>query len=242
MGLITVVKGGIVEVRVGNARYLSPSQFAIWIPQGIGHTSYMRRSVSYCSVTISRERAELFPERPCLIEVSDLTSAIAETIKHNGITIPETEQDIRLAEVMFDQLLTAKQYSRFIPSTTDTLIQPIIDAFEKDPADAMTLTEWANKLHTTERTVARQCLSELGMSFTEWRSRVRFVQALTLLKQGKQVKEVALPLGSTRVHRLSPCLKSMQTVPQSNISNKAHCRDNDVGTYKKRQQNAVFNA
>ncbi len=66
---------------------------------------------------------------------------------------------------------------------------------EENPIDNTSLSEWAARVHTTERTLARHCQSELGMSFTEWRLRVRYLYSMDLLRKGHSVKEVALTLG-----------------------------------------------
>jgi AraC-like DNA-binding protein len=47
----------------------------------------------------------------------------------------------------------------------------------------------------TERTLARRCQRDLGMSFGEWRQRQRFLAALPLLEAGRPVQTVALELG-----------------------------------------------
>ncbi|MFD2176171.1 AraC family transcriptional regulator [Veronia pacifica] len=194
-GQLQLIRGGIMEVKVGDKRYLSPSQFAIWVPPHISHTSYMRRSVSYCSMNIAVSKATVMPSHPCLFEVSALISAIVDELKVQKLTVPETDEEKRLAAVMFDQVIAAKQHSGFLPTSGDPLIRPIIDALEEDPTNERSLATWAKELHTSERTLARHCVSELGMNFTEWRSRIKFVHSLSLLRKGKSVKEVALSLG-----------------------------------------------
>ncbi len=71
----------------------------------------------------------------------------------------------------------------------------MLTALQINPCNDCSLKSWAHKVHSTERTLARHCQSELGMSFTEWRLRMRYLHAMQLLEQGKAVKEVALTLG-----------------------------------------------
>lgn len=49
--------------------------------------------------------------------------------------------------------------------------------------------------HSTERTLSRRCQRDLGMSFVEWRQRLRLVRALSMLEDGQTVQAVALELG-----------------------------------------------
>ena len=71
----------------------------------------------------------------------------------------------------------------------------MLSALEKNPADNTSLAQWAKQVYTTERTLSRRCQQELGMSFAQWRQRLRFLHSVSLLEQGKTVQEVALDLG-----------------------------------------------
>jgi AraC-like DNA-binding protein len=50
-------------------------------------------------------------------------------------------------------------------------------------------------MKTTERTLSRRCQDHLGMSFNEWRQRLKLVAALALLEAGVPVKDVSQQLG-----------------------------------------------
>jgi len=50
-------------------------------------------------------------------------------------------------------------------------------------------------VHTTERTLMRRCQRDLGMTFAEWRQRLRVVRATPLLEAGQTVETIALDLG-----------------------------------------------
>ena len=71
----------------------------------------------------------------------------------------------------------------------------MLNELEKNPADNATLAQWATQVYTTERTLSRRCQQELGMSFAQWRQRLRFLHSVSLLEQGKTVQDVALDLG-----------------------------------------------
>lgn len=65
-GQLQLISGGIVGYMLqGNG--LSPSQCAIWVPAGIEHESYTRRSIHYCSMNIVAERAAAFSHRDLFV-------------------------------------------------------------------------------------------------------------------------------------------------------------------------------
>jgi AraC-like DNA-binding protein len=66
---------------------------------------------------------------------------------------------------------------------------------QAQPGDTRSLPELAQAVHTTERTLMRRCQRDLGMTFAEWRQRLRVVRAMPLLEAGQTVETIALDLG-----------------------------------------------
>jgi len=200
-GQLQLINGGILELTTDEKRFLSPSQYAVWVPAGIEHESYMRRSLNYCSMNIVSPLADALPRYACLLEVSPIMEAIVGDLKERRIAVPESEQDLRLVKVLLDQVLKAQEHDQFLPNSDDKLLKPILQELDQDPTTAKTVKDWAIQLHTTERTLARHCQDKLGMSFTEWRQRRKFIYSLHLLRKGMSIKEIALTLG---YHQASP--------------------------------------
>jgi AraC-like DNA-binding protein len=194
-GQLQLVSGGMLELNAHGERFLAPSKHAIWVPAGIVHQSYNRKPISYCAINIVQPLAKYLPDKPCLLTVTPIVEVIIDNLRERKIQVAEIEQDKRLVEVLYDQLCSAQQIEHFLPTSRDKLLLPILSALESDPADPRNLHEWANFVHTTERTLARHCKSELGISFTEWRLRMRYLYSLELLKQGGSIKEIAFMLG-----------------------------------------------
>ena len=194
-GQLQLVSGGILELNAQGERFLAPSKHAIWVPSGITHQSYNRKPISYCAINIVEHLAQFFPDKPCLLSVTPIIEVVIDDLRERNIQVAETKQDKRLVEVLYDQLCSAQQIEHFLPTSSDKLLLPILTALENDPADPRSLREWADFVHTTERTLARRCKNELGISFTEWRLRMRYLYSLELLKHGGSIKEVAFMLG-----------------------------------------------
>jgi AraC-like DNA-binding protein len=71
----------------------------------------------------------------------------------------------------------------------------VLQALQADPGDNRPLVEWAREVHVSERTLARLCLRELGMSFGDWRQRMRFLAAIEALEGRRSVQEIAFDMG-----------------------------------------------
>jgi transcriptional regulator GlxA family with amidase domain len=108
---------------------------------------------------------------------------------------PRTSGDRRLLQVLIDQLALAPAQGSYLPTSDEPLLRPVLTALEKNPADGRSLAQWAKQVHTTERTLERRCQQHLGLSFTDWRQRLRVVKALAMLETGHSVESIALDLG-----------------------------------------------
>ena len=194
-GQIICVKSGVFALNVGGQRFLAPSGFAIWIPAGMDHSSHNRKPTRFRSINITQRFCREMPEQPCLLDVSPVCNAIVESCFERNIMVPKTHADRRLCRVLVDQLTAAPVQHTYLPDSDDKYLSPILRALESTPSDNTPLAEWAKRVYTTERTLARRCQQELGMSFSEWRQRLRFLYGISLLEQGKTVNEVALDVG-----------------------------------------------
>lgn len=192
---IICVKSGVMAMNVAGQRYLAPREFAVWLPAGTEHSSYNRKTSRFCAIDISRELDIGLPPSPCLLTLTPIFNAIADDCFARNLDEPLTESDMRMARVLLDQISQAPRQDTYLPTSQSKLLAPILAALEKNPADSTSLAQWASRVYTTERTLSRRCQQELSMGFAEWRQRLRFLHAISLLEQGKTVQEVALEVG-----------------------------------------------
>ncbi|MCW2475868.1 helix-turn-helix domain-containing protein [Candidatus Symbiopectobacterium sp. NZEC151] len=194
-GQLLYVVSGVVVLRLAQERFWAPTHFAIWLPQGVEHACYNQRQATIRTINFdARWYAEL-PETPCLLEVGPLFKAIQDDLFARDVLIPHDKPDLRLCHVLCDQMTVAPRQRNYLPGTDDRLLAPVLHALEQCPADDRTLAQWAAEVYSTERTLSRRCQALLGMSFSEWRQRLRYLQALALLRQGMSVQSVALEVG-----------------------------------------------
>lgn len=194
-GQIIYVKSGVFALNVGGQRFLAPSGFAIWIPANMNHSSHNSKPTWFRSINIALHFCQNMPSMPCLLNLSPICHSIIESCFERNIMVPQTNPDRRLCRVLIDQLTMTPVQHTYLPSSDDKYLSPILKALEFCPSDNTTLTDWAKRVYTTERTLARRCQKELGMSFSEWRQRLRFLYSISLLEQGKTVHEIALDVG-----------------------------------------------
>jgi len=186
---------GVIELKLADRHYLAPPQYGIWLPPEVEHIELNRHEATFCSLYLARERCGALPGQPCALAVSPLLRALFGQLRARGIDAPRTPRDARLVEVLVDELIAAPRQGTYLPTSEDALLQPVLTACEAHPEDRRTLSEWARKVHSTERTLTRRCRRNLGMSFGEWKQRLRVVRALPMLEEGRSVESIAFDLG-----------------------------------------------
>ena len=186
---------GVMELKLADRHYLAPPQYGIWIPPEVAHVGLNRHEATFCSLYLARERCRRLPREACALAVGPLLKALLEQLRARGIDTPRKPPDVRLVEVLMDELAAAPRQGTYLPTSEDPLLRPILTVLEARPDDQRTLADWASTVHATERTLVRRCQRDLGMSFGEWRQRLRVVRALALLEAGRSVESIALDLG-----------------------------------------------
>ncbi len=194
-GQLLYVVCGIMEMEVEGKHYLAPPEFCIWIPANTQHASFNKQSVKFRIIDFSKKYNQILAMNPCVVRLSSIFNAIMTDMYQRGVVQPQTEQDSRLGEVLIDQFLISPCQDSYLPTSKDKFLAPILQELQQEPANNTTLAGWAKRYYTSERTLSRRCQQELGMSFSEWRQRLRYLHAVAGLEQGKSVYEVALDVG-----------------------------------------------
>ena len=186
---------GVMEVRLETDHLTAPAHYGIWLPPGILHGGLNRYSATHCSLYLMPDLCTGMPEVPCALEMNTLTIALLEHLRQHPLSLPVSQENHRLLDVLRDQLRIAQRYKNFLPNTDDPLLTTILERFEKNPADNTPLVELASSSGTTIRTLNRKCQERLGMPLNEWRQRLRVVKAMHLLEMGEKVENVAFEVG-----------------------------------------------
>ncbi|MXP53480.1 helix-turn-helix transcriptional regulator [Pantoea sp. Seng] len=194
-GQVIFVTSHVLEMEVEGERLLTPADMPIWIPPEQRHSSYNHCHAQFRTFNLAADLCAEMPDNACLLHVDAIVHAIMNDFAQRELEQPQTEADWRLCEVLIDRLRQAPVHTSYLPLSDDKFLAPILRALEENPGDNTTLAQWAKRVFTTERTLARRCQQQLKMSFSEWRQRLRFLRAIALLEQGGSVQGIAHELG-----------------------------------------------
>lgn len=185
---------GAVSCEVQNALWLVPPGHAVWIPGDTPHSCRITQNARTCFLFIEPGSA-VMPETCCTIAITPLVRELILHLADQGPSYPSEGKMARLASVLLEQIPDAPVEALYLPVSTHPKIKHITDALFATPGDRTTLRQWAVRLATSERSLARLVQSETGVSFGRWRQQLHLVIALRHLAEGQSVQNVAGTLG-----------------------------------------------
>ncbi|NNP72242.1 AraC family transcriptional regulator [Acinetobacter defluvii] len=184
---------GVMEVNINHVNYLTPPPYGLWLPPNLHHSGLNRTSVSHATLYIHASLCQQLPQQAGILLTLPLVSAILLHLKQHPIK--NTTEHLRLLHVLLDQLQYAQYVPSYLPHTDHSNLKQILNYLHENPADQSALSELAQQINTTERTLARLAQKQLGMSLNEWRQRLKVMKAMSMLSEGKTVENIALDLG-----------------------------------------------
>lgn len=206
---------GVVQVMIEEKRYLVPPQYGLWLPPNKRHVGLNRRKVLQSSLYVTGVLCGTLPQETRALMVSPFMRSILDHARERSNNY-KSERYLRLLTVFLDELAQAPQAGTYLPASDDVALAKILHCLENNPGDNRSVSELAQYIGLTERTLARKCRQELGMPLTEWRNRMRVVNAIGLVEKGASVESIALKFGYSNTSSFIAMFKKLTgTTPTS---------------------------
>jgi AraC-like DNA-binding protein len=186
---------GMMEISLSDGHYLAPPQYAVWLPPGIEHRGLNRQAAVHCSLYVDPSLCAPMPELTTALHVSPLLRSMLEHLRTTRDDDPSMPERLRFLQVVVDLLSAAPKTGTYLPWSVDALLEPILTLLQEDPSDNRSLAEYGRVADTSERTLIRRCLRDLGMPFAEWKQRLRVVKSMPLLEANETVESVSAKMG-----------------------------------------------
>lgn len=184
---------GVLSVGTDAGSWVAPATRALWIPAGTVHEHRAHGSTDLHMIGLAVRHNPLGLDRPAVISVSPLLRELIISYSKES-DMPVTERR-RLLAVMLDQLRHSAQEPIHLPAANDPRLAAVCAILRENPADNRTLRRLGAVIGASDRTLARLCRAELGMTFPQWRTQLRLHHALCLLAEGASVSAVAQQCG-----------------------------------------------
>ncbi len=187
---------GAVEVEGLQGHYKVPRQFAVWIPAGAVHRTSIQRIPSG-SVFFDPELL------PCIMPAPRVITAPAllrEMVMH-AMRWPLDREEDEVSAAYFPCLARlcegwiTEDVKLLLPTSTEPRIAAIMD-FTSAHAAQVTLGDVCRHANMSERNLRRQFTKSAGISWEDYRQRLRMTMALDALDRTDQhIGEIAASVG-----------------------------------------------
>ena len=188
---------GAMTVYGGRFSWIIPPGKAVFIPAGTTHSIRMWGDVAMRSLyfpttlnapAVAGDQCRVLSMTPLLRElvlrIIEIRALDARTPNHQ-----------RLLGVLLDEMNLAPEAPLVLPLPVDARALAVARHILSDPPCAASLDHLAHRYGASRRTLERLFRQETGLSFGLWRQKVRLLDAIRVLAQGKSVTEAALDTG-----------------------------------------------
>ena len=194
-GQLLHASSGVMTVETEAGTWVVAPEQAVWIPPGIEHQVTHDQAIAMRTLYIDAGEAASLPADCCVVAVPPLLRALILRAVEIGLDYGPAGPESRVMAVILDELRALTPEPLHLPQPSDPRLLKVTRAMIDDPADGRPLSAWAKGAGASERTLARLFVKETGLTFGEWRERLRLVTAVARLAEGAAVTAVALDLG-----------------------------------------------
>ncbi|UCS92725.1 helix-turn-helix transcriptional regulator [Echinicola marina] len=186
---------GIMKVVTEKHIWIVNPLQSVWLASYEAHQVYFPNNVSVVSVFIDPSKLGNLPKESFAFESSIFIKSLLTKIISFSNPDRLTPQQNRIFEVLLDEISTLKASMSFLPTSRDKRIKKVTDALMNDISSEKTMEYYASLSCVSPRTLSRLFVKELGMSFGDWKMRLKLLEAIKQLGENKTVKDIAYELG-----------------------------------------------
>nr|GLK21612.1 AraC family transcriptional regulator [Microbacterium terregens] len=193
-GQLILALHGAVTCTAQSGVWIVPPDCGLWVPGGVPHSNRVTSNARLTYLFVE-PGAAMLPAECCTLSVSPMLREMIHRIADLSESDARDAHVDRLVRVMLDELALMPRERLELPVSDHPKIALIAAALLADPSDRRTLSQWAEHVAVSERSLKRLMVQETGLSFGRWRRQLHLVIALRELAGGATVQQVAGDLG-----------------------------------------------
>jgi AraC-like DNA-binding protein len=192
--IVHLEEGSYWAVTSQGAWLVVPGQ-ALWIPPRVEHEVHSNGAVTAQILFVDEAHAELLPQQCGTVRVNGLLTELLRRVVANGNEYCTDGPSARLALVTLDEMAGLEFAPMMLSISKEPRLARVMRRLIEDPGARFDLERVAREAGASKRTLARLFAKEMGMTLTQWKTRLRLVEAVKRLAKGESVTEVAVDLG-----------------------------------------------
>lgn len=197
---LSYASAGVLRIATCEGTWVAPPHRAVWIPAGVEHREEIRGNGAIRSLYFAAAICGGLPTHCAVLNVPDLLRELILEVAERSVLDAAHDDQKRLAQVIADRLaLLRPAPTQVLPMPRDRRALAIAAHLQAEPASEECLDVLARRAGASVRTVQRLFTHETGMSFAQWRQRLRLLAAVESLGVGRSVTDAAFDVGYTSV-------------------------------------------
>ncbi|CUX05934.1 MULTISPECIES: AraC family transcriptional regulator [Agrobacterium] len=209
-GQLLQIIDGFMTARTPDTSFIIPCGYGLLITPEIPHAVHSHGRVSMQSVYIEPDPGVAMPWEPTrVISTSTLLSATVGAFLNEPTLYDENGRGGHLAALMLEEIANAQEGPFALPMPSDKRLQRLCRDLSETPSLDLDIDRWADNLGMSRRTMTRKFRIQTGMSFAEWRRRLRMAHVMRRQAEGARLEEAAADVG---YRSLSSLRKAMREV------------------------------
>lgn len=186
---------GTLTVVVGRQWFVIGPEQAVWIPTGTVHEVASTYGAEFRSLYVDNAAGVVMPASYSVLAVTPLLrELIVEAVRIGG-DLHDSAYKSAVLGLISGHLPRLASMDMSLPWPHTGMLQGLCETLYLAPADTRSISAWGRQLGASSRTLSRRFQDEVGISFREWKRRLRLVKSLELLGAGMSVTATALELG-----------------------------------------------
>lgn len=189
---LVYVSSGVLRTHTAAGSWVVSRDRAVWLPAGTWHEHRFYGQSSFYTVGFPADEPPWREREPALVAVSPLLRELLIECARADLSRAEAR---RVRAVIGDQLRRSAQQPMALPAPQDPRLTDACALAEKRLADQIGLDDLARQVGASQSTLSRLFRHELGMTYPQWRTNVRLLNAAILLSGGASVTDTAQQCG-----------------------------------------------
>lgn len=210
-GQLLYGNSGYMTAMTEEGAFMLPSGYAILIAPDLPHAVQTFGETTMHSVYIEESVLRGHWEPTRILKVSPLLDASIQALAKEPVLYDESGRGQHLSELILDEIRNAGSEPYTVPLPAEKQLRKLCRYLLDNPDNNLTIDDWADKVGMSRRTMTRKFRYETGMSFIEWRQRLRISHVMRRCAEGVPLAVAGLEAGYRSLSTLRKILKARTT-------------------------------
>lgn len=187
---------GVLRVASEGSVWIVPPSHAVWVPGGTRHAVQVETDAVVRNLYVDPAFAPR-PGTDCAVVLLTplLRALILRLAESEAAGADFDARRLRLCAVVLDEIEALPAAPLSLPGGQDPRLVRLTGHLGANPADPRPLADLARLAGASPRTLERLFRAETGLTFRQWRSRLRLLAAFERLSRGESSTAIAFSLG-----------------------------------------------